>query len=184
MNALSLQKSSNFAHQSRIAPCRPFVEQQVRSAQSGFSLIEVVIALLIMMIVLLGVFAAINYSITYNAANKSRSQALAVLQEEVEELRSAKFNANNLDEILKGGFKPEKTVTAENGLAFLVNTKIDNEPKVAGVQDETYQCLSPQGDPINCTLKEITVEVKLAAPSPGWQAAVPATVVMRRVRGN
>ena len=153
--------------------------------QAGISLIEVVVALLIMMIVLLGVFTVINYSITYNAANKSRSQALAILQQEVESVRSAKFNASNPpDEILEGGVKSERLVDAENGRSFAVNMTVDNDPSVTGAQDETYQCLSPQGSPIDCTLKEIAIEVKLAAPSPGWQAAVPARVVMRRVRGN
>jgi len=158
--------------------------QMAGRSQAGFSLIEVVIALLIIMIVLLGVFTVINYSITYNAANKARSQALAVLQEEVEALRSAKFNASNIDPILEGGVKPEKSVDGADGLSFLVNITVDNDPNVEGTQDETYQCLSPQGDPVDCALKEITVDAQLAAPSPGWQVAVPTRVVMQRVRGN
>ena len=161
-----------------------FRSQIVDNGQSGFSLIEVVIALLIMMVVLLGVFAVINYSITYNAANKARSQALAIMQQEVEALRSAKFNANNIDPILEGGVKAEKAVDGVDGLSFVVNIKVDNDPNVEGTQDETYQCLSPQGAEIACTLKEITVDAKLAAPSHGWQVAVPARVVMQRVRGN
>ena len=156
----------------------------VAPRHSGFSLVEVVIALLIIMIVLLGVFTVINYSITYNAANKARSQALAILQQEVEALRSAKFNATNIDDILEGGVKPEKSVAGADGLSFLVNITVDNEPNVEGTQDETYQCLSPQGGPIDCALKEITVDAKLAAPSPGWQVSVPTRVVMQRVRGN
>lgn len=184
MNVLLISALSKFASRDERPACRQPIEAAEQRCQSGFSLIEVVIALLIMMIVLLGVFAVINYSITYNAANKSRSQALALLQQEVEALRSAKFNANNVDAALTGGIKAEKSIIAANGFAFLVNIKVDNEPGVTGIQDETYQCLTPQGAPVDCTLKEITVEVKLAAPSPGWQVAVPATVVMRRVRGN
>jgi Tfp pilus assembly protein PilV len=175
MNTLSKSESPGVAEKPPV---------QARASHLGFSLIEVVIALLIMMIVLLGVFAAINYSITYNAGNKSRSQALAVLQQEVEAIRSAKFNATNTDAILTGGVKPEKTITAENGMTFVVNTSVDNDPSAAGNQDEAYQCLTPQGNPVDCTLKEITIVVQLAAPSPGWQAAVPARIVMQRVRGN
>jgi Tfp pilus assembly protein PilV len=178
MNALSILESSNFDLQGE----RPVSHHG--DGNSGFSLIEVVIALLIMMVVLLGVFAVINYSITYNAANKSRSQALAVLQQEVEAIRSAKFNANNVDAVLTGGVKAEKTVVAQDGLTFLVNTRVDNDPGTTGLQDETHQCLTPQGDPVDCALKEIEIVVTLAAPSPGWQAAVPSRVVMRRVRGN
>ena len=62
----------------------------VRS-HSGFTLIEMVIALVIFFIAVLGVFAAITYATRYNRGNSQRSQALAVLQREVEFLRSAKF---------------------------------------------------------------------------------------------
>src|SRR5215213_8520026 len=58
----------------------------------GFTLIEVVIALIIIMIALLGVFSVFTYAITYNAGNKARAQALAILQQEVERYRAAKFN--------------------------------------------------------------------------------------------
>jgi hypothetical protein len=33
-------------------------------------------------------------------------------------------------------------------------------------------------------VKEIRVEVGLAAPTPGWQTAIPARVVLRRTAGN
>lgn len=151
---------------------------------AGFSLIEVVIALLIIMIGLLGVATVFTFAITQNAGNKSRSQALAVLQQEAEQIRSGKFNANTTDTILLGGDQTQRLVTAENGNSFLVDISVDNEPLVANVQDETYDCLSPQGDTIPCALKEITITVSFAAPTPGWQTAVPATIVIRRVRGN
>src|SRR5688572_17421353 len=59
--------------------------------ESGFTLIEAVIALVILMIVVTGVFAAFTYAATLNTGNSRRSQALSVLQKEVELLRSAKF---------------------------------------------------------------------------------------------
>ena len=171
----------------------------------GFSLIEAVIALLVIMIALLGVFSAFTYAIMYNAGNKARSQALSVLQQEVERYRAAKFNGTpSTDNFtpgtpddgrrdITGGRKATRIVAAPSGLSFSVNVSVDNAPSVANTpdppnldipQDETYQCLSPQGDPVACTIKEITIEVRLAAPNPGWQTATPVRAVLRRVRGN
>ena len=154
------------------------------SPESGFSLIEVVIALLIVMIGLLSVAAVFTFAITQNAGNKSRAQALSILQLEAETIRAAKFNGTTTDADLLGGVHAQEIVTADNGNAFLVDVTVDNEPLVAGVQDETYSCLSPQGDVIPCALKEITITVSFAAPTPGWQTAVPAVLRLRRVRGN
>jgi type II secretory pathway pseudopilin PulG len=171
----------------------------------GFTLVEAVIALLIIMIALLGVFSVFTYAITYNAGNKARAQSLAILQQEVERYRAAKFNGvpetdnftpGNPDDgrrDITGGRKADRVVTATNGMSFTVRVSVDNAPFVPNTpdppfldipQDEAYTCLSPQGDPVDCTLKEITIEVRLAAPNPGWQTATPVRTVLRRVRGN
>ena len=149
----------------------------------GFSLVEVVIALLIIMIALLGVFHAVTYAIVYNYGNKSRGQALSVMQQEVELLRSKKFTLAFTDPDLAGGTHT-KTVTTPTGLVFEVQNDIDNEPLVDGLQGEAYDCLTPQAVVIPCSYKEITITVKLAEPAPDWRAAVPPKTVLRRTRGN
>ena len=68
-----------------------------RNIDTGFSLIEVVIALVIIMIVMLGAFAVLAYAVNYNAGNKMRAQAVAIMQQEVERYRSAKFNSTTTD---------------------------------------------------------------------------------------
>ncbi|HEY2865550.1 MAG TPA: prepilin-type N-terminal cleavage/methylation domain-containing protein [Pyrinomonadaceae bacterium] len=168
----------------------------MQRAESGFSMIEVVFALVIIMIALLGVMTVFTYSIQYNQGNKTRSLALAVLQQEVERYRAAKFNSSATDNFtpgspddgrrdLTGGTKAQRFVTTTDGNQFSVDVTVDNDPSVAGVQNETYVCLSPQGTALSaCTVKEVTIRVNLAAPSPGWRTAVPATVVMERSRGN
>lgn len=168
--------------------------------QRGFSMIEVVISLVIIMIALLGVFSALTYAVTYNAGNKTRSQTLAVMQQEVERYRAAKFNTTTTDAYaspadpapcrtdglrdLRGRTLSECRVTAVDNLQFIVSSWVDNAPDVGGIQGESYACLSPQGVNVVCAIKEITIEVKLAAPSPGWQTAVPVRTVLRRVQGN
>ena len=171
----------------------------------GFSLIEVVVALLIIMIALLGVFSVFTYAITYNAGNKARADALTILQQEIERYRAAKFNGTpETDDFtpgdpddgrrdITGGRKALRTVAAPNGITFTVAVSVDNDPFVANTPDapnldipqgEDHVCQSPQGEDVDCTLKEITIEVRLSAPNPGWQTAVPVRAVFRRVRGN
>jgi len=65
--------------------------------EAGFTLVETVIALVILLIAVLGVFGAFTYAIRFNTGNSARSQALSVLQREVESLRSAKFTPTITD---------------------------------------------------------------------------------------
>ena len=162
----------------------PISRRKTLSRESGFSLIEVLMALVVITVALLGMFSVFTYSILYNVGNKNRAAALAVLQDQVEQIRAAKFNTSGTDAILQGGTRATNTVTGSGGLTFTVDISVDNEPNVAAIQDETYQCLTPQGTNIPCAIKEVTVTVRLAAPSPAWQTAVPATAVLRRVRAN
>lgn len=148
-----------------------------KNGQAGFSLIEVSIAFVIVLVSLLAVFYSFTYAIMYNAGNDSRAKALAVLQQEVEFLRSKKFTPTVCDTELRGG-TVTKTITTTTGYRFTVVDRIDNDPVAAGLQDEAAVPSSTTG------VKEIEIVVRLEAPSPGWQTAVPATVVMRRVRGN
>lgn len=147
-----------------------------RTGEKGSTLIEVACALVIILVALLGVAFAFTYAINYNAGNSSRSKSLAVLQQEVEQLRAAKFTPTITDTALSGGIKTPKSVTAPTGERFTVTISVDNAPLTAGIQDDAAVP--------NPTLKEISVTSQLASPSPGWQTAIPATVILRRVRAN
>ncbi len=142
---------------------------------AGFTLIEAVCAQVIILVALLGVAFAFTYATNYNAGNRSRSQALAVLQQEVERIRAAKFTPTVTDSVLIGGSEA-RTVVNATGSKFSVQVDIDNDPLTAGIQNEAAV---PKP-----TLKEISVTVRLANPSPGWQTAVPAMIILRRVRAN
>lgn len=142
-------------------------------SQQGFTLVEVVIAMVILLIALLGVFVTFTWAISYNAGNNSRSEALAILQGEVEFLRSAKFTSGVLDSTLVGGTRDTVTVIGDSGNPYTVDVTIDDDPFTAGVQVDNAR-----------SLKEITVTVALSSPTPGWQTSVPATVRFQRVRAN
>jgi prepilin-type N-terminal cleavage/methylation domain-containing protein len=143
------------------------------SKDGGFTLIEVIIAMVILMIVLLGVFVSFTYAVNYNAGNNSRAQALSVLQQEIELLRSAKFTPSITDANLLGGVKATRIVSSADGNRFRVQITVDDDPFAGGVQIDTTK-----------TLKEITLTITLEKPTPGWQTAVPARVILRRVRAN
>lgn len=146
-----------------------------RGEESGFSLVEVTIAMLVFLVAMLGIFVTFVYAINYNSGNNSRAQALSVLQKEVEVLRSLKFvpTPNMTDPKLLGGVKAPKTVTSADQNRFIVKITVDDDPFTAGVQIDNTK-----------TIKEITVTVTLDSPTPGWQTSVPATIVLRRSRSN
>ncbi len=141
--------------------------------EGGFTLVEVVIALVIFLIAVMGVFATFAYAINYNSGNSSRTRALVILQQEVENLRSAKFTPTITESSLEGGTHPNKTVSTSDGYAYVVSKVVDDDPFTNGTQKDNSK-----------TIKEITITVTLASPTPGWQTAVPVTVIMRRVRAN
>jgi len=143
------------------------------NSESGFSLIEVVVALVILLIALLGVFLAFTYAIGYNSGNNSRAQALAIMQQQVERMRSAKFTPTVVDTSLVGGVQSTKIVTLPGGNTFRVDVTVDDDPETANVQIDNTS-----------TVKEVLLTVSLDRPTPGWQSSVPATVVLRRVRAN
>lgn len=156
----------------------------------GFSLLEALVAMTITTVAMLGAAQAINYSILYNSGNATRAQNIAILQQESERLRAAKFTPTGADSAplpgngscrtddqrdITGGVKTPCTVNAPNGGIFQVSTWVDDDPFNA---TNTYD--------VDATtrIKQITLEVALASPSPGWQTAVPARVVIRRTIGN
>lgn len=150
--------------------------EQKRSGEEGFSLIETTCALVIILIALLGVAFSFTYAINYNAGNQSRTESLAVLQQEIEQMRAAKFTPTVTDIGLSGGPKSPRLTTSPTGSRFMINVSVDNNPDLAGTQNDI--------DVPAPTIKEITVSVRLQAPSPGWQTAIPSVVVLRRVRAN
>jgi prepilin-type N-terminal cleavage/methylation domain-containing protein len=145
--------------------------------ESGFSLVEVICAMVILLIALLGVFVTFTYSVNYNAGNSSRSQALSLLQEEVEQMRSKQFTPDFTDPDLYGGVKADRHVTEYNGNKFKIAVSIDNNPATPNVIEANEATDDP-------TIKQISITVTLDSPTPGWQTAVPATVILQRVRGN
>lgn len=172
MNSLTTLKK----HSNSIVICdSPSSNCLKKQEEAGFTLIEAACSMVILLVALVGVSTTFTYAVNYNAGNNSRAQALAILQQEVEVLRSKKFTPTpgGTDDALLGGEKPEKRVTVNNS-RFLVKINVDNNPLTEAIEGESFVT----------TMKQITVTVTLDSPTPGWQTAVPATVILRRVRSN
>ncbi len=145
----------------------------VTDSEQGFTLVEVAAAMLILLISLLGVTAVFAYAVSFNAGNSNRARALVILQQEVENLRSAKFTPSTTDVLLAGGTHATKVVITPDGGSFNINLTVDDDPFTPGVQINTAK-----------SIKEITATVTLNRPTAGWQTSVPSIIVLRRVRGN
>lgn len=159
-------------------------------SEGGFTLIEAVIALVILMIVVTGIFAAFTYATTLNTGNSRRSQALSVLQKEVELLRSAKFineaggGADNYTPTSCSDPRRNLTGTlagsprtmycpAIDGMTYTIRTEVDDDPFTPGQQVDVTK-----------NLKEIRVTVTQPARAGSWETAYTTQAVFRRVRAN
>ena len=174
---------------SNITTARSF-KFETTKRESGFTIIEAVIALVILMVVVTGVFAAFTYAATLNTGNSRRSQALSVLQKEVELLRSAKFvhqgsggadsytptDCSDPRRNLIGtadGVPRTMHCPAIDGMTYTIETEIDDDPFTDGQQiDATMH------------LKEIRVTVTQPAREGSWETAYVTRAIFRRVRSN
>lgn len=66
--------------------------RRARRGEEGFTLMETVIAMIVMMVVGLGSSALFLFAVTNNSAAGARAQALAVAQQEMERLRSVAWD--------------------------------------------------------------------------------------------
>lgn len=152
------------------------ITSENRKNESGFSLIEVVIALVIFLVAILGVFAAFTFAVTFNSGNSKRSQALSILQKEVELMRSAKFTSSptSTDTSLLGGVQAARNfVNTVDGNTYRIEITVDDDPLTNGVQINTAK-----------TTKEVTILVTPIAANGSWVTAYQTRSVLIRSRAN
>jgi Tfp pilus assembly protein PilV len=135
--------------------------------EGGFSLIEAVIALLLMMIVALGSASLFSFSIYNNSGGSDRATSLAIAQEALEVLRSAQFNATTTDASLAGGTTVQPDVVRD-GRTFSVTRTIDDLPSSTDAVDVDAAT----------TLKGIKVTVVPQSIGRGWASGVGGTVTL------
>lgn len=134
--------------------------------ERGFTLLETVIAMIVMMTVGLGASALFLYSISNNSAAAARTQSLAVAQQEMERLRSVPWNDALLNTT---GNTPVKSTVVTGGNAG------------NGVTDSrsTFNVSKSVVTQNNATVKQITLTVVPVINNAPW-AVGGVTIVTAR----
>jgi len=143
-----------------------------QNTEAGFTIPEVIIAGVIMVIICVGTLQTFTLAIRYNAGNNLRMQALSVLQRKIELYRSYKFVPVGTNALLNEGTHNLGTENSADNQVFAVTATVVNLP--AGTTDAA------------CTFKQITIEAYPANPETGWlsNASLNTRVTLQRVRGN
>lgn len=143
----------------------------------GFTLVEVVIAAVIMVILCVGTLTVFSYAVRVNRGNALRAQAMSILQKEVEYYRSLKYVPVGSSAELNAGTYPNlRTRTSPDGRVFNVSVTIDNDPLTAGVQTTPLDA--------DCRFKEITITVVPQVAETSWLANLKTNLTIQRVRAN
>ena len=119
--------------------------------QQGFTLLEISIALLLLMIVTLGAASLFVYAINYNSGAYDRTLAHAVAQRQMEYLRRTPFDS------LVTPAQPEPLITSGGRTFSIVTTVCDDAAAGCGG---------------SATLKKITIQVTPQAGAPWARSSV------------
>lgn len=91
--------------------------------EAGFTLLEIVIALLVMMIAVLATVSLFIFAVNYNTGSRDKTVALAIAQQRLEALRNLPFTDAALNATPATG---TLTMVTNNGRTFAVTTTITN----------------------------------------------------------
>ncbi len=136
------------------------------SNQSGFTLLETTIALVLMMIVALGSASLFSFSVYNNSGASDRATAMALAQQAMEALRSVPFTSTTTDPTLNAGTVTQ-TGVIRDGRLFNVTRVVDDNPATPAIEADT-----------TTTLKRITVVVTPQSIGRGWAAGAGGTITL------
>lgn len=136
---------------------RDTASPRYHTAEGGFTLVEICIALVVMMVAGIAAAGLFSWAIKYNAGAADRAIALSIGQQRMERLRKS----SSSDAALAAGTTTE-TIT-RSGRPYEVKTTVCADPTCGGTS----------------TLKLITLEVKALAQDSQW-GSLPVTLVTRR----
>jgi type II secretory pathway pseudopilin PulG len=165
--------------ENRYLPSRSFA-----GSQSGFSLVEVIVAGTLMIVLCVGLLTVFSYVTNINRGNNVRTQALSALQQEIEYYRSLKFVPgqetaadlpNHRSAAIYAGQRTRPPVTSASGMVFNINVEVTN------LQFSDGSTLEEK-----CTFKEITIQAVPAVTQGGWLSDdnLKTSITMQRVRAN
>ncbi len=132
----------------------------------GFTILETVIAFLLLMIVSLGVASLFTFSIYNNSGGIDRASSLSIGQQTLEVLRNAQFTSAATSTSLKGGTYVQNVVRDQR--RFTLTIVIDDDPSTPALE------VNPA-----TTIKKITVTVRSESSiGMGWVSGSFGTVTL------
>ena len=143
-------------------------------ADTGFTLVEVMVAASIMVVLCIGTVTVYTYVVKINMGNNFRSQAQSVLQQEAEYYRSLKFVPVGSDAGLNAGTYSRPNRTSADGTVFTLSVVITNLPLVNG----------SASDNTTVTLKQIQITAAPLVARTGWLSNIQTDLTIQRVRAN
>jgi Tfp pilus assembly protein PilV len=144
------------------------------NSKTGFTLIEVLIAGMLMIILCIGLLTVTSQAIKLNRGNNIRIQAQSALQAEAEYYRSLKFVPVGSDLGLNANTYTRPVRTTADNSNFAVSVVVINKNLVNG---------SASNDS-TVTLKEITITATPQVAQTGWLANLNTNLTIQRVRAN
>lgn len=171
MNERSNQLKSDTPNVSN-AWIRPDLPMKRAAGQDGFTLLEAVIALLLMTIIALGSASLFSYSIYNNSGASNRATSIAIAQEALELLRSAQFNSTTTASTLAGGTTTQ-TGILRGGRLFDLTKTIDDDPFTNGNQVNAAS-----------NFKTITITVTPQLTGKGWARGGGGTITLTTQRSR
>ena len=123
---------------------KSYVSDKQNRSEAGFTLIETTIAMVLLAIVGLGVAGCFFYAARYNSSARDRELAMAVAQQQMEQMRNLSFNnagltatAGTNTTVIRGGrkYQVNTTITDSNIQNTTVRTK-KIQIKVVPVSDD------------------------------------------------
>lgn len=139
--------------------------------QLGFSVVEVIVAGSIMIVLCVGVLSVTAYVVQRNRGESLRMQALSVLQQEAEHVRSLRFvPVGSSAELNEGTYENIRSRTSADGRVFDISVTVTNLP--SGTPDT------------DAKFKEITIAAVPRIAETGWMANLRTTLTLQRVRSN
>jgi type II secretory pathway pseudopilin PulG len=143
------------------------------TSQSGFTLLETTIALVLIMVVALGAASLFSFSIYNNSGGSDRAAALAIAQQAMESFRSMDFTPTNTDARLSAGTFVQNGVIAGDGRRFKVTKIIDDNPATVQVDVSAAS-----------TLKSIKIIVEPESLGRGWASGAGGTITLLTLRAR
>ena len=134
--------------------------QSKETGEQGFTLIETVIAMVLLLIVALGAASLFSFSVYNNSGGSDRAVALATAQQALEILRTAPFSSANTDARLTAGTFVQNNVYVNQRYFKITKEITDN----------------------STTLKSIKITVQTQSILKGWASGAGGTITLMTQR--